>query len=540
MGDNLFKKSLKQLIEESMRKVDVRHSVFANAPKKPKSSSIPSSKLSPKEISLAKLNPDIMEAVKAQMLKLENSKYTLEEYRFVDGIPEEKIAAFPARLLQNKNALYYLTEKTDYIVNKDIDYFWLSSNTNPVAIELIKKALEDDDNTHIYWAELCKNPSAADILLDQKYRLRLEWGALSRNTNTKVINFLARNSPNINWENLSANESPAAIALLKRQIKTNPMDVYRHHLSRNSGATELLKEYPEKVVGDGVSGNRAEDAYALLTEQLKEHPKDINWYSLSANPAKWAFDFLQLSKNVNNIKWGMMSMNTNPLAIELLKERMKEENGLFEASFASYKDMKQLEKIDWFKVSRNPSAIDLIREKIVYETNLIQTNPNIYELLKDYEKISYSELATNPSIFAIKRQISKPAIAPASARRTSPVQAALAIQAARPSSARPASRTSQAAQAARVAAARVANNPEHTRELENLRAFHQTLRQKPIGARVQFPQLQTVSRTTPLRAPRVYRAAPRSTRATALATRTGDRDIGRPKSPPKPRAFKRT
>jgi len=400
MGDNLFKQSLKQLIEESMRKVDVRHSVFANTPKKPKSSSRPSSKLSPKEKSLAKLNPDIMEAVRAQMLKLESSKYTLEEYILVKGIPEEKIAAFPARLLQNKNALYYLTEKADYIVNKDIDYFWLSSNTNPVAIELIKKALEDDDNTHIYWAELCKNPSAADILLDQKYRMRLEWGALSRNTNPKVINFLAKNSPNINWENLSANESPAAIALLKKQIITNPMDVYRHHLSRNSGATELLKEYPEKVVGDGVSGNRAEDAYALLTKQLKEHPKDINWYSLSANPAKWAFDFLQLPKNENNIKWGMMSMNTNPLAIELLKERMKEENGLFETSFASYKDMKQLEKIDWFKVSSNPSAIELIKERIEYETNLIQTNPNIYGLLKDYEKISYSELATNPSIFA--------------------------------------------------------------------------------------------------------------------------------------------
>jgi hypothetical protein len=108
---------------------------------------------------------------------------------------------------------------------------------------------------------------------------------------------------------------------------------------------------------------------------------------------------------------------------------------------------------------------------------------------------------------------------------------------ARPSSVRPASRSSQAA---RAAAARVAKNPEHTKILEELRAIHQARRQlnkHPQAA--QAVQIPTASQAG-LPTPPVYRTAPRTPRVAAFtATRTGVRDIGRPKPPPKARASAR-
>jgi len=472
-------------------------------------------------ISLSQLNPDIMGLVAEHLTIAENSKYTLDKYEFVEGIPEAEIAKYPLRLLQNRNALYYLTEKAE-IVDKKKVYFWLSSNTNPVAIELIKKALEDDENTSINWEALCQNPSAAEILLNPKYRRSLDWDAMSKNTNPKVIIFLGfvkynsdKNPEHINWENLSANESPEAIALLNWKIKKHPWSITRNQITRNSSAIGILKRYSDKVTGDGLSANTAENAFKLLEQILKDDPKDINWASLSANPSKWAYDFLQKEENKKNIRWDMVSKNASKSAIQLLTERIEEEKKLSEEG---YKALPKNKKIDWLEVSKNPSAIELIKERIVYEKGLIRTNPAYYLALKPNEKINYDELASNPSIFVKVGRTRPVAAAAAATRRSSPVQAVLV---ARPSSARPASRTSQAA---RVAAARVANNPEHTKLLEELRA-HYKAQQKPIGART----------------PRVYRTTPRTPRATALsATRTGARNTGRPKSPPKPRALQRT
>jgi hypothetical protein len=489
------------------------------------------------KLSLSHLNPDIMGLVAEHLTIAENSKYTLEEYRFVDGIPEEGIAKYPLRLLQNRNALYYLTEKAEIVDNKEV-YLWLSSNTNPVAIELIKKALNDNDKTRINWKALCQNPSAVDILLNPKYRGSLDWDAMSKNTNPRVIRFLgsARNYEHINWENLSANESPEAIALLYLEIKKNPWKITKYQISRNSGAIPILNRYRDKVSGEGLSANTAQGAYNLLLKILEENPKDINWASLSANPSKWAFDFLQKEENKKHIRWDMLSKNTSKSAIKLLNERIIEEKRIIEENGLSdtgvYKNLRKYQKIDWLEVSKNPSAIELIKERIEYEKGLKRTNPAYYLALEPNEKINYEELASNPSIFTKAKYISKSAIAAAATRRSSPVQAVLV---ARPASARPASRSSQAA---RVANARVANNPEHTRGLENLRARYKAP-QTQIAMLHPFPQLRATVSHIPTRTP-VYRTTPRRPRVEALANRSGARNYGRPQPAPQARASQRT
>lgn len=472
------------------------------------------------KISLSHLNPDIMGIVRNQLSIAENSKYTLEEYKFVEGIPEEEIAKYTYNLLQNRNALYYLTKKAK-IVDKKVVYYWLSSNTNPVAIELIKKALNDDKDTRINWAELCKNPSAADILLNEDYRRYLDWDAMSKNTNPKVIKFLdtTRNFQYINWENLSANESPAAIALLNKRIKTHPWNITRNQITRNSGAIGILTLYTDKVTGDGLSANTAEAVFNLLVNILKENPKDINWAALSANPSKWAFDFLQKEENKKHIRWDMVSKNTSKSAIQLLNRRVEEENKL---SDDVYKSLPKNQKIDWLEVSRNPNAIELIKARIKYEAELIETNPNYY-----YEKISYKELATNPSIFVKvgrARHVATLAIAPA-AQHTSPAPSAspVAPPPPRAASARRASSVSRASQAARVAAARVANNAKFNAELEQLRAQRKQLQNTHLAPLASLAQRASRTRQT------AARTTARTLRTQTLAaSRAEYRDNGRP------------
>ena len=348
-------------------------------------------------ISLGSLSLDILGLVKDKMVELYNSKYKLVEYRLVDGIPEGKL--LKTRLFQNHNALYYLSQK-----NENIDYYWLSSNTNPVAIELIKEALNRDPNISVYWAQLSENPSAAEILTNPKYRNKLKRGSLSKNTSPDVIKFLARpeNHHYINWEILSANES--AIALLEEEIKVRPENIYRQEVSRNSNAIRILREYPKKIFWDTLSSNTSSEAIYLLKTHIKDYPDDINWYALSANHNQAALELLQ--ENPANIKWGELSENTSPIAIKLLEDRVKYENRL---SDATYDSISVHNKINWFKVSRNPSAINLIIDRIKYENSSL-TDVR-YRMLKLEEKIAYYELSTNPSIFT--------ATTPVASRRSS-------------------------------------------------------------------------------------------------------------------------
>jgi hypothetical protein len=518
--DRTFKDILESLKKTNEGVVKARYSVVTNKPLKPRSLTTASNSL-PKSppgqrsknpaILFNSLNKDVMGHIKEQLKELYNSKYNLEEYVLIDGIPEDKIRGFIARLLQNENALYYLTETIGYTGNKDLDYHWLSSNTNPVAIELIKEALKKNPDTFIYWAQLAENPKAADILLDKNYRDKIElvFDNLSKNTNSKVIKFLAKpeNYNKIIWKNLSANESVGAVALLEKEIaEGRPENVYRQEVSTNSKAIRILEEYPDKRVGDSLSANNSDKAIELLKEHIKEKPKDINFFSLSINPNQKALEFLQ---EINKIKWWSLSSNTNPNAIKLLEDRFEVEKGLIKNSLTVYQNISQFDKINWFRLSKNPSAIKLIIARIKYENSLL---PEIIGLLKDNEKISYSELAANPSIFAKKKLVKPIALSPIVESRASPPRAAAQASSRIPRSSRvspiprsprvsPTPRSSRVSRAFRIAP----NSPRA--------ALH----------RASHTALHAVSR-----APRTTRTAPRSSRTSTLtSTRAAHRATSR-------------
>lgn len=505
--DRTFKEILERLKKTNEGVAKAKYSVAANEPLKARSpTTAPKSPQGQRTkipaMLFSSLNKDVQEYIKGQLIKSYNSKYNLEEYILVDGIPEDKIRVFTARLLQNENALYYLTETIGYVVNRVLDCYWLSSNTNSFAIELIKDALKTNPDTYVYWAQLAENPKAADILLHKNYRDKIEQvlDSLSKNTNLKVINFLAKteNYNKIVWRNLSANQSNRAVVLLEKEIaEGRPGNVYRQEVSTNSKAIRILEEYPEKRVGDSLSANNSDKAIELLREHIKEKPKDINWSTLSANPNQKALEFLQ---EMNKIKWSSLSSNTNPNAIRLLEERFEVEKSLIENSLIEYQKISQFEKINWLRLSKNPSAINLIIARIKYENSL---TPEILENLKDTEKISYSELAANPSIFAKKGAAKPIVLSPIVESRASPPRAT---------------------RSTRVSPRAPQSPPRATRSTRATRvAFH-------IAPNSPHTALHTAARTAlqAARAPRTTRTAPRSSRAAKLtSTRAPHRAIPR-------------
>jgi hypothetical protein len=346
----------------------------------------------------------IIEHITHNSLKsLYNSKYKLEKYKLVEGIPSHGLLRTSKFLFKNKNALYFLMEN-----NIEIDYYWLSSNTNSIAIKLLKEEIKVNPDARIKWIELSKNPKAMKLL--KANRDKIVWPYLCFNTNPEAMKLIEEeikvNPEHINFENLATNETPEAMKLIEDNLfnkKTvyNTNSIYSREwnrfwqaLSINSKAIKILKANSEKIDWCFLCGNQSTEAIKLLEEKMKTEPDIINWNILSGNPNQRAFAILEA--NPKKINWPRLSSNTNPMAIKLLEEQMKVEN-LF--SDYKYDNLSTNDKINWNLVSKNPNAIELLKKRIIYEDNIPE---NRYTKLKWQEKIDWSELSQNPSIFTLE------------------------------------------------------------------------------------------------------------------------------------------
>ena len=100
---------------------------------------------------------------------------------------------------------------------------------------------------------------------------------------------------------------------------------------------------------------------------------------------------------IDKIHWNELSKNPN--AIELIREKIKDEN---ELSPEDLNDLDYRAKIDWVHISNNPNAIELLEEKLKKEQEEnIDDEENEY-IDYDYEelnpaKINWTNLSLNPS-----------------------------------------------------------------------------------------------------------------------------------------------
>ena len=334
------------------------------------------------------LSDDLLTNI-SEIIKLSyEDKYKLDNYSIIveleDNIKDYlDYSEFVINLLKNENALNYLITKK-YMIKDRPDYYLLSSNTNPVAIELIKRKLNQNPDTFVNWKELCKNPSAAEILIDERYREKLDFDALSSNTNPFVINFLYTEFYiEINWKNLSANESVSAVELLSKEIENGrKRNVYQQEVSRNSKAIELLKKYPDLVDIEGLCANTHEDAIKLFEEHIerKNHIFD------KAIKDQHTLNYYQLNISRRNREYHEKAKVLNK-EIESIRERKKQVEEKKEKYSAYYTDINNANKnfasgIKSLFVDTDNGAIDLLKEKTANNALIDSSNEDAIDLVK--------------------------------------------------------------------------------------------------------------------------------------------------------------
>ena len=351
--------------------------------------------LSAKTLKLFHLPEDIIEHITEESLvSLHKLKYKIVEYKLVDGIPEDKLLGGP--ISKNPNALYYLIDN-----GLPINYFWLSYNSNPIAMGLLAEEMKVNPAVHLDWAALSRNPEAIKILKANRDKIR--WGFLSLNTNPKAMKLLEEeikvNPAHINFESLAENETPEAMKiiednlLIENSIYTTNWNRFWEILSRNTKAVKILRANRKKIDWCSLCGNQSTEAIKLLEEKMETEPDIVNWIILSGNPNKRAFAMLEANPKKINLR--RLSSNTHPKAIELLEKRMEFESNLSEATYDS---ISTNDKIDWNLLSKNINAIELLKKRIIYEENL---TINRRRRLKKSEVIDWNHIAENPSIFTL-------------------------------------------------------------------------------------------------------------------------------------------
>jgi hypothetical protein len=176
-------------------------------------------------------------------------------------------------------------------------------------------------------------------------------------------------------------------------------------LSSNTSneAIAYLKENFNNIHWGNLSGNTNPDAIELLRNQIEKDPNsiDIDWDKICSNEKAMDIIVDTLRKEPYLIRWASFSCNTSNEAINIIKNLL-----IF------YPD-----NVSWTELSRNSSAIKILlanKEKIVWSkfssnTNII--NPDAIELLKkkieedeikrSRNKLDWSELSANPSIFVL-------------------------------------------------------------------------------------------------------------------------------------------
>lgn len=225
-------------------------------------------------------------------------------------------------------------------------------------------------------------------------RRKLKLDFISLNPN--AIDFLSwqGNKKYINYSKLCENTNSRAIELIKEELIVNPdnPDINWQALSKNPYAIDILDKHRNKIELRIFSGNTNPKAIQIIKElrllargndSSSSSDNNIDWINMSANTSTEAINFLSSPENYDKIEWDIFSANTNPKAIEMLIAKESEE---FDLEDREFNRLKPYEKISWRELSKNPKAISLLERKWEEEKELKLKDRREYNKLK---KIGY-------------------------------------------------------------------------------------------------------------------------------------------------------
>ena len=414
-------------------------------------------KMKIKKLAIEDLSQALLNGQKEEPLKLnhlpedilkhitQNSLKSLFKYKLEDGIPEDKLD--DSALCENPNALYYLITN-----GKQINYFRLSSNPNPLAIKLLEEEIRVNPKVHIDWGILSasKNPEAIKLL--KAHRDKINWDLLSGNTNPKAIEILAeeyKNNPNSHklvwpvlcgnpkaiklleeeytnnpnsrklvWPVLCGNQNPKVIKLLEKEIKVNPQHIDLNALAANE-TQEAIKFLENNFLLEDLDYSDHFEFWEKLSlnpkaiKLLKDNQDNIVWLNISHTSSPEGIALLR--ENYYKINWGALAHNPLPEAIALLKENYRKidinweglsQNPSPEAIILLEKEFTKKPnnpKFLWRMLSSNVNAINLLHKRMIYENKLSQQS---YNKLSIYNIINWLIVSSNPNaIELIKERI---------------------------------------------------------------------------------------------------------------------------------------
>lgn len=301
----------------------------------------------------------------------------------------------------NPNAIDFLSLEEN---RKYINYSNLSLNTNPKAIKLLKKYIEEEKNkkglryfeiNNVDWKRLSENNTDEAIeLLIKKYEEEKQL----------LLQQYEYEYQKIDWEKLSSNTNPKAIKLFLENIgKINDW----FYFSRNpcNAAIKFLKDNPTYINWVGLSQNTNPIAIDLIIEKIKtgEELNDIDWDALSKNPSifiPYKNNITEKIRTVTRILLSKVPSIAQTIITDLqedLREKVVEE--LLKISKNELRKGIPIEKLNRYSLSGNPNAIDLIRERIEIEKNF---SDDEYNRLPYKSKVSWNNLSSNTASDAIE------------------------------------------------------------------------------------------------------------------------------------------
>jgi len=302
----------------------------------------------------------------------DNSKINLQS---LPSDIHEKIVEHYKKSLPSKYVL------RDWVSKEKLD--WIALSRNPCAIEILMEKADYEnslteeeynmleDKKKISWMRLCYNEEATDIL--KKYPSKILWSYLSNNSKQHVVDMIKER---IEYEKINVPE----------YYDENRVWVNSFSDNKNPEIMELVKERIEY-----------ENGLSPYEYDMLEVADVLDWCYLTENPS--AIDILKA--NPGKIVWSLLCNNTNPLAIDLLRERAVVENNM------SKKDYKKLgDKIDWDYLSTNPNAIELLKKyphKINWE--MLSANTAAIDWLKENKNaIDWGMLSENPAAIQLLKE----------------------------------------------------------------------------------------------------------------------------------------
>jgi hypothetical protein len=184
---------------------------------------------------------------------------------------------------RNPRAINYLTHHP-----RAID--WVQLSTNPNALDLLE---ENPDKIDYYYLSRNTNPRAMLLLRNELDKANWMW--LSCNATEESVKILLENPEKINWFNIAYNDCPLARPLLEANIDKLNWNVF----SKNPLAVPFLYSHFEKIDW------RLLCECAKTKEQfdfIRKHPRHIVWTSISLNKSPMATKLLE--ENPDKIYWG--------------------------------------------------------------------------------------------------------------------------------------------------------------------------------------------------------------------------------------------